>query len=90
MRARELVRLLQKRPFKPIRVSLTDGQSYEIAHPELAIVDRFTLHLGIPGPKGLDEPVERMVDIDLLHIVRTELANARSTKRKGGDGAPRE
>jgi hypothetical protein len=71
----ELIRLIRHRPFKPLRVSLCDGQEYVISHPDLVMVDPFTLHLGLPSPKGLDEPVERVVSIALPHVVRAEPAD---------------
>jgi hypothetical protein len=86
MHPRELVALLKERPFQPLRIALSDGESYVVQHPELAIVDPFRLHLGLAGPKGLDEPVERTVHITLLHIVRAEHADRRSSKRGNGDG----
>jgi hypothetical protein len=34
MRPEELTELLRVRPFVPLRIHLTDGQSYEIHHPD--------------------------------------------------------
>ena len=72
MNPNELIRLLHHRPFAPLRISLSDGQEYIITHPDLAMVDPSTLHLGLPSPKGRDEPIERMVSISLLHVVHAQ------------------
>lgn len=75
MRPDDIVQLLRTRPFEPFRICLSDGQSYEIRHPELAIVDRSKVVIGVPGPRGIDGPAERTVNCALLQITRTEPLN---------------
>ncbi len=79
MRPDDVLQLLRARPFQPFRISLSDGQQYEVRHPEIAIVSRSTVLVGIPGPRGPDGPVERVVTCALLHITRMELLNGAST-----------
>jgi hypothetical protein len=38
MSARDLLRILRKRPFKPFRMLVSDGTDHEIRHPELVMV----------------------------------------------------
>ncbi len=40
MRPEDMHRFLRRRPFRPFRITLTDGRSYEIHHPELMMVGR--------------------------------------------------
>ena len=71
MRAEELRHLLDRRPFVPIRLHFTDGKTYDIRHPEMALLTRSTVEIGLPE----DEPskiADRVVYCTLLHIVRVE------------------
>ena len=79
MRPEDILQLLRRRPFEPFRLHLSDGSSFEIGHPELAIVERSKVIVGVPGPEGPDGPVERTVFCALIHITRIEPA----------DGSPR-
>ena len=38
MRPEDILELLRARPFEPFRVCLSDGSTYEIQHPDMAIV----------------------------------------------------
>jgi hypothetical protein len=35
-----------RQPFQPVRVTLSSGQSYEIRHPEMALLTRTSLLIG--------------------------------------------
>jgi hypothetical protein len=39
--------LLTVRPFKPFRIIMSSGQSYEVRHPEMAFVTKTDLLVGI-------------------------------------------
>jgi len=70
MRPDDVLRLLRARPFQPFRISLSDGSQYDVRHPEMAIVSRSTVMLGVPGPRGLDGPVQDVVHCALVHITQ--------------------
>jgi hypothetical protein len=72
MRPDDLLNQLRKRPFQPFRLALTDGRSYEVPHPELAMIGRSTVIIGLARP-GEAEPVfDRHVTVSLLHIMQIE------------------
>lgn len=71
MRPEELTALLRVRPFVPLRIHLTDGQSYEILHPEQVIVLRQRVDIGVRPDPGTGV-VERVEHCSLLHVVRVE------------------
>jgi hypothetical protein len=71
MRPEELVQLLRRRPFIPLRLHMTDGQTYEIRHPDNVIVLRSRVDLGVMPDPGTGV-VERVEYCSLLHIVRVE------------------
>jgi hypothetical protein len=78
MRPDDVLQLLRARPFQPFRISLSDGQQYEVCHPEIAVVSRTTVLVGIPGPRGPDGPVERVVTCAIIHITRMEALDGAS------------
>ena len=47
MRSEELRSHLRKRPFQPLRLVLTDGRTFEVRHPELAVVGQSTVAVGL-------------------------------------------
>jgi hypothetical protein len=82
MNPKILFDMLRKRPFVPFRITLSTGQTYLVSHPESAVIDRSTFYLGVPGPKGLDEPFEDFIWISLIHIVSAEPTDGRSRPKK--------
>jgi hypothetical protein len=53
MRAEEITQLLRRRPFQPFRIHATTGQHYDIRHPEVVIVQRQCMEIGLdPDPKS--------------------------------------
>jgi len=72
MTPQELEDACRRRPFAPFRITLTEGSTYEVRHPELCMVGRRSAIVGIPRPGGSDERFDRSVTIDLLHIVKLE------------------
>lgn len=64
---------LGQRPFRPFRLHLTNGVTFDIRHPDQAVVGRRTVVLSRPvaaSQSGAD--VERDVEIALLHITHLE------------------
>ncbi|MFO0840202.1 MAG: hypothetical protein U1D55_16970 [Phycisphaerae bacterium] len=80
MRPDDLLELLRAAPFKPFRIHLSDGASFEIRHPDMAIVQRSKVTVAVPGPEGPDGPAERTVNCALVHITRTESLNGASKR----------
>jgi hypothetical protein len=80
MRSEDIREYVKQEPFQPFRLTLTDGRTYEVHHPELVMVGRSALAIGLPRP-GDPEPVyDRLVTVSLLHIMQLEaLASSTST-----------
>src|SRR3989442_10213367 len=61
--------LLAARPFKPFRIIMSSGESYEIRHPEMAWLTRTDLLVGIDVADGV--PAEFRI-CSLLHTTAVE------------------
>ena len=72
MAPEELLAVLRERPFRPFRVALTDGRSFEVHHPEMVLPGRRTAVIGVPAP-GESEPLyDDRITVDLLHVASLE------------------
>lgn len=60
---------LARRPFQPFRLTLSGGQSYEIRHPEQAVLTRASILIGIDLEDGI--PAEFKY-VSLLHVASVE------------------
>lgn len=62
--------MLARRPFQPVRLTLSSGQFYEIRHPEMAMLTRTSLLVGVDlANDGV--PAEFKI-ISLLHVTSIE------------------
>lgn len=62
--------MLARRPFQPVRVTLSSGQSYEVRHPEMALLTRTSLLVGVDvADDGV--PTEFKI-LSLLHVTAIE------------------
>ncbi|HWG46108.1 MAG TPA: hypothetical protein VN688_25325 [Gemmataceae bacterium] len=82
MRAEEFMQLLRVRPFVPLRLHMTDGQTYDIRHPDLVIVLQSRAVIGI-APNPTTGVVERTEHLSLFHIVRVEELQTSGTPHNG-------
>ena len=57
--------LLRKTPFQPFEVRMSDGESYEVRHPEFAFVLKTNLVIGDPDS-------DRVWICALLHVASVE------------------
>ncbi len=70
---------LRRQPFVPLRIHLTDGKTYDIRHPEMAMVTSREVYIGC-GETAPGSGVARECDlVSLLHVVRVEQSPFAST-----------
>ena len=76
IRPEDVRKHLDRRPFEAFRICLTDGKTYDIRRPDLCVVDRSTIHVGVPDPRrpGVAMDVHLCA---LVHIVRFEPLDGR-------------
>ena len=65
----DLLQALDKRPFVPFRIHVSDGTAYDVRHPELVMVGLGSLVIGVPAT-GQPRLYERYETIALTHIVK--------------------
>ena len=62
--------MLARRPFQPVRVTLSSGQTFEIRHPEMAMLTRTSLLIGVDVAED-GVPAEFKI-LSLLHVTAIE------------------
>lgn len=85
MAPEELRDTLKQQPFEPFRIVLTDGQGYDIRHPDLLLVGKRSAIVGLAGDGGAPF-YDRTVKVDLLHISRIEPLAATPKRKSNGKG----
>jgi len=89
--AEDFQKKVNQRPFQPFRMYLTDGAVYEIWHPEMVLLGKRSLVLGLSSDVT-GSLSDRTGDVDLLHVVRMEYID-RTTQhgheQKAGRNRPR-
>lgn len=82
----DLLNHLRERPFRPFRLVLTEGTVYEVRHPELFMLGKRSVVIGVPS-----HPTETVYDrtamVDLFHIVRLEPLESPTAAGQSGNGA---
>ncbi len=62
--------LLTQRPFRPFRLVMSSGQTYEVRHPEMALPTRTDILVGIDADE--DDVPTRFNICSLLQVVTIE------------------
>jgi len=62
--------MLGRRPFQPVKIVLSSGQTYEIRHPEMALLTRTSLLVGVDVAQD-GVPAEFKI-LSLLHVTAIE------------------
>lgn len=70
--------LLSQRPFKPFRLVVSSGQTYDVRHPEMAMLTRTSILVGTDVGED-DVPAEFKI-CSLLHVTAVEPLNPASTR----------
>lgn len=72
MRPEDLKEFISRQPFQPLRVTLTDGRTNDIVHPDLAMVGRSSMAIGLPRASESTHIYDRLVTVSILHIMQVE------------------
>ena len=80
MNPEQIQRLLDRRPFIPLRVLTSSGDAFEIRHPETAFVTRNSLHLALYGKSRRGVANDAAI-LSVLHVVGIEDLNGARARR---------
>jgi hypothetical protein len=64
--------LLRQRPFQPFRIVVNDGRIFEVRHPEMNLLARSYVKIGVPESAGSDPICDHTEFVPLSKIVRVE------------------
>ena len=81
MRPQDVREHLDRRPFEPFRIFMSDGETFDVRHPDLCIVARSTIYVGVPDPKRHLVAV-RVAHCALIHITRIEPLDGRPRRAR--------
>ena len=68
MRPDEVARALEPERFRPFKLKISNGDVYEVRHPEQVIVSRSAIAIGTQRRDG-SRLFERLDTVALLHVV---------------------
>ena len=69
MRPEDIREFVRRQPFEPFRITLTDGRTFDVVHPCLVMVGRWTVTVGLLRPGDVDIFYDRVVTLSWLEIV---------------------
>jgi hypothetical protein len=69
-------------PFRPFRIQMTGGRTFEIRHPEMISVGRSTAHIYTAMSEDPQQAGEREIEVSLLLIESVEPLDA-ATRPQG-------
>jgi len=70
MSPKGILQALRKRPFKPFRIQVSDGSTYDVRHPELVMVGKGEVIIGIPANGDADPIYDRAETVSLGHVLK--------------------
>jgi hypothetical protein len=62
--------LLSRRPFEPMRIKTSNGEVFEVRHPEMALLAKSAMAIVHPDADG--SPSDKVEYISYLHIASIE------------------
>jgi hypothetical protein len=75
MQATELIDLIKRRPFEPFRLHISNGESVDVRHPDMAIVTKSLMALPVHRDSATAGPADSLAMYNLIHIVKVEMLN---------------
>ena len=85
MTAYEIKTLMRTRPFQGMRIYFSDGEAYEVTHPDMVFVTSTIVQIGLPPLDRGNIPTGESVYVDPVHITRIEpLVRAKEKRPDNG------
>jgi len=74
----DFLELVRAAPFEPFRIHSSDGSSFDVHHPDMAIVQRSEVTIGVTDRQNPGATSSRLVNRELTHINRADSVNGAS------------
>ena len=82
MKVSTIFELIRKRPFGPLRVTMSSGERYEIFHPEFVVPRASGLFVSLPEKTRNDvEPTDEFAILSYLHIALFDTIKGKPRRR---------
>lgn len=72
MRIEDIRALTRAAPFRPFRVYLTNGETYDVLHPDMILATLGAAHIAAPSPGSPANDYGSVRIVSLVHIVKIE------------------
>ena len=72
MRREDILSLTRAQPFQPFRVFLTNGETYDVRHPDLILATLGAVHIAAPAPGQSPDGLGSARIVSLVHIMKIE------------------
>jgi hypothetical protein len=86
MDPQELAGAIRRRPFTPFRLTLTEGSTYDVRHPEFCMVGKRSAVIGLAPLDETQQLFDHSVTLDLLHVVKLEPLETPAPPKSNGAG----
>ncbi len=73
----EIKAQLRTQPFQGIRIYISDGESYEVAHPDMVLVTSSIVQIALPPVDDHGIPTGGSVYVDPVHVTRIQPLNGK-------------
>lgn len=72
MRLDDIRQLTRAQPFVPFRIFLSNGETFDIRHPDLIVATLGSVHIAAPSPEStVDDPGSVRI-VSLYHLLKIE------------------
>lgn len=72
MRRDDILQFTRAVPFRPFRVTLTNGENFDIRHPDMILATSGMASIARPAPSGPPDAADVAVHVSLVHIVKID------------------
>ncbi len=77
MMPHEIKAQLRTQPFQGMRIYISDGESYEVGHPDMVLVTSSIVQIALPPLDRHGIPTGGSVYVDPVHVTRIQPLNGR-------------
>ena len=72
MRREDILSLTKAVPFQPFRVYVSNGETFDVHHPDMILATPGAVHIGFPAPGSAADAVDQVRIVSLYHIQKIE------------------